>query len=301
MRFASLIHEGRTIVTALDGDRLHDLSGLLPQDRTSTDPMVELLRVGLPDEQTAFAQPELPGPPVYAPLVSQPGKVIAAPVNYRDHQEEMQQIGNVSALGFFLMSPSSVAPHGGVVRLPYTDRRFDQEGELALLIGKDGRDIAPDRIAEHIAGYTCLIDMTMRGGEDRSTRKSFDTFTPIGPHLVTPDEVGDLGTITLRTWVNGEIRQDADIADLIWDVPRFVSYVSSVTKLLAGDVITTGTPAGVGTVADGDEVTVTIERVGTLEVSVSTVGALPCPTGGAGSGPKPPETLTPVRQRRTTP
>ena len=297
MRFASVITDGRTVVVAINGDRAHDLSALLPAARTTLDPMVELLRAGLPDGAAAFAQPELPGPLTYAPLVSQPGKVVAAPVNYRDHQEEMRQRGDVSALGFFLKSPSSLAPHGGVVRLPYTDRRFDQEGELAVLIGKDGKDIGPEHVIDHIAGYTCLIDMTMRGGEDRSIRKSFDTFTPLGPHLVTPDEVGDLSDITLRTWVNGELRQDADIASLIWGVAPFVSYVSSVTTLKAGDVVTTGTPAGVGSVADGDAITVEIDRIGTLKVSVTTEGAVSCPTGGAHSGPKPPDRVTPVRQR----
>ena len=139
--------------------------------------------------------------------------------------------------------------------------------------------------------------MTMRGGEDRSIRKSFDTFTPLGPCLVTPDEVGDLSDVTLRTWVNGELRQDADIASLIWGVAPFVSYVSSVTTLWAGDVVSTGTPAGVGAVAEGDVITVEIDRVGTLEVSVSAQSAVPCPTGGAQSGPKPPARLTPVRRR----
>lgn len=297
MRFASVIHDDQTVVVALDGDQAHDLSDLLPTARTTLDPMVELLRAGLPDEATAFALPELPRPLSYAPLVSQPSKVVAAPVNYRDHQVEMQQLGNVSALGFFLKSPSSLASHGGVVRLPYSDRRFDQEGELALLIGKDGRDLDPERAIDHIAGYTCLIDMTMRGGEDRSTRKSFDTFTPIGPHLVTPDEVGDLSDMTLRTWVNGNLRQDADISTLIWGVAQFVTYVSSVTELKTGDVVTTGTPAGVGAVAGGDAITVSIDRVGTLEVSVTEEATVPCPTGGAGSGPKPPDTLTPVRKR----
>ena len=100
-------------------------------------------------------------------------------------------------------SPSSLTSHGLAVLLPYNDRRFDQEGELAVVIGRGGRDIPRDRVLDHVAGYTCLLDMTMRGGGDRSTRRAFDTFTPVGPHLVTPDEVGELSEITLRTWVNG--------------------------------------------------------------------------------------------------
>lgn len=300
MRFASVIHDGQTIVIAMGGTTVHDLSALLPKERTTLDPMVELLRVGLPSAEVSVAQPVIADSLVYAPLVAQPSKIIAAPVNYRDHQEEMQQAGNVAALGFFLKSPASLAPHNGVVRLPYTDRRFDQEGELALLIGRSGSSIAPEDATDYIAGYTCLIDMTMRGGEDRSTRKSFDTFTPIGPWLVTPDEVGDAATLTLKTSVNEATRQDADISSLIWGVEQFVSYVSSVTRLEVGDVITTGTPAGVGTVRDGDRIRVTIDRIGTLEVTVTEQGSIPCPTSGAGRGPKPPDTLTPVRMRSST-
>lgn len=298
MRFASVNHDGQTLAVAVTDDGFRDLSGLLPTQRTSLDPMVELLRRGLPGAEEIASAPVLDAPePAYAPLVSQPGKIVAAPVNYRDHQEEMKQIGNVAALGFFLKSPTSVTAHGSTVHIPYVDRRFDQEGELALLVGKPGSHIPTDRVFEHIAGFTPLLDITMRGGEDRSTRKSFDTFTPIGPHLVTPDEVGDVDELTLRTHVNGTIRQDTDISDLIWGVAEFVSYVSSVTRLEVGDVITTGTPAGVGTIHDGDVVEVTIDQVGTLRVDVSSQGAVACPTLGAESGPRAPETLTPVRER----
>lgn len=231
------------------------------------------------------------------PVVPDPGKIVAAPVNYHDHKAEMGQDAHVDALGVFLKAPTSVLAPSGVVRLPYVDRRFDQEGELALVIGRETRDVAPADVADHIAGYTCLLDMTMRGGEDRSTRKSFDTFTPVGPHLVTPDEVGELHELRLRTWVNDEPRQDADIADLIWDVPTLVAYVSSVMTLLPGDIVTTGTPAGVGQVHDGDTIAVEISGVGRLEVGVSAERAVVCPTKGADHGPKPPPSVTPVRQR----
>ncbi|MES3636587.1 fumarylacetoacetate hydrolase family protein [Mycobacterium intracellulare] len=223
-----------------------------------------------------------------SPVVPDPSKIIAAPVNYRDHQVEMNQQHHVDGLGVFLKAPSSVTAHQATIRLPYSDRRFDQEGELAVVIGRAARDVSAEHAAEVVAGYTCLLDITMRGGEDRSTRKSFDTFTPMGPHLVTPDEVGDISSLRLRTSVNGSVRQDATIGDLIWDVPRLISYVSSVMTLVPGDVVTTGTPAGVGPIYDGDTVTVEIERVGTLSVSVSAEGAAACPTQGAGRGPQPP-------------
>lgn len=228
--------------------------------------------------------------------VPDPGKIIAAPVNYRDHQAEMNEDAHIDALGFFLKSPASVLPPGGTVRLPYTDRRFDQEGELALVIGAEASHISVQDAPGVIAGYTLLLDMTMRGGEDRSTRKSFDTFTPMGPYLVTPDEVGPLDQLSLRCSVDGDIRQDADIEDLIWGVPELIAYASTVTKLLPGDVITTGTPAGIGQVLDGQSIALEVTRLGRLEVSISAVGAVPCPTRGANRGPKPPETITPVRK-----
>jgi 2-keto-4-pentenoate hydratase/2-oxohepta-3-ene-1,7-dioic acid hydratase in catechol pathway len=296
MRIASVIHEGRVVVAAVTDDGFRDLTAL--RAGTGADPLIDLLPVldGLTDGQVAV-QPLLPGETAYAPLVSRPGKIVAAPVNYSDHQEEMKQAGNVSALGFFLKSPSAVLGHGGTVRLPYSDRRFDQEGELALVVKKRARNIRPEDFEDYVAGYTCLLDITMRGGEDRSARKSFDTFCPVGPHLVTPDEAGDPRALTLRCSVNGELRQDADIAELIWDVPSFLAYASSVTTLEPGDIVSTGTPAGVGVIGEGDTVEVTITRVGTLRVGVTSAGAVPCPTGGATAGPRAPERVTPVRDR----
>jgi 2-keto-4-pentenoate hydratase/2-oxohepta-3-ene-1,7-dioic acid hydratase in catechol pathway len=300
MRLASVKHHGAAIVVAVTEDGLRDLTGLLPDPQPTADPLVQLIGVVDDlDRDVIAAQPLVEGQPAFVPVVSRPGKIVAAPVNYTDHQEEMKQLGNVSALGFFLKSPTSVLAHGGTVRLPYTDRRFDQEGELAVVIKKRARHIDPDDYAEYVAGFTCLLDITMRGGEDRSTRKSFDTFTPVGPYLVTPDEVGDLAELTLRCSVNGVLRQDADIAELIWDVPTFLSYASSVTTLEPGDIVTTGTPAGVGEISDGDTVKVSIDRIGTLSVTVSSQGAVACPTRGAHAGPQAPRQLTPVRDRGT--
>ena len=227
--------------------------------------------------------------------VQRPGKIVAAPVNYRDHQAEMNQDVHIDGLGVFLKAPTSLIPDGGTIRLPYDDRRFDQEGELALVIGRTAREVTAENALSYVFGYCCLLDITMRGGEDRSTRKSFDTFTPLGPWLVTPDEVGELGELRLTCSVNGELRQDSDITDLIWDVPAIIAYVSSVMTLLPGDVITTGTPAGVGQIQHGDSVSVSITRIGTLTAEVDATGARTCPTRGAARGPKPPEVLTPVR------
>jgi len=221
--------------------------------------------------------------------IADPSKIIAAPVNYRDHQAEMNVDTQIGALGFFLKAPSSLLDPGGTIQLPYHDRRFDQEGELALVIGRTARRVAEQDALSYVFGYTGLLDITMRGGEDRSTRKSFDTFTPMGPVLVTADEFGDPGDVELRCWVAGDLRQKASTRDLIWDVPRLVSYASSVTTLYPGDVITTGTPAGVGPLSAGDTIRLELSGLGLdLEASVASDGATASPTSGRNRGPVPP-------------
>jgi len=220
--------------------------------------------------------------------VPDPSKILAAPVNYVDHQAEMRVDSHVSSLGLFLKSPASVLDPNGTVTLPYTDRRFDQEGELALVIGRPAYRLSTDPL-DYVFGYTGLLDITMRGGEDRSTRKSFATFTPMGPWLVTPDEFGDPDSTTLACSVNGTTRQQASTADLIWGVGRLITYASWISPLWPGDVITTGTPSGVGELLDGDGVELELATLGaTLTVSVSAAGAVPSHTDGKDRGPKPP-------------
>jgi 2-keto-4-pentenoate hydratase/2-oxohepta-3-ene-1,7-dioic acid hydratase in catechol pathway len=221
--------------------------------------------------------------------VANPSKIIAAPVNYRDHQAEMNVDTQVGALGFFLKAPSSLLGPGGTVQLPYHDRRFDQEGELALVIGRTARGISEQEALSHVFGYTGLLDITMRGGEDRSMRKSFDTFTPMGPVLVTADEFGDPDEVELRCWVSGELRQKASTRDLIWGVARLVSYASSVATLYPGDVISTGTPAGVGPITAGDTIRLELSGLGLdLTARVAADATIASPTSGHGHGPVPP-------------
>ena len=221
--------------------------------------------------------------------VADPSKIIAAPVNYRDHQAEMSTDSQVGALGFFLKAPSSLLDPGGTIQLPYHDRRFDQEGELALVIGRTARQVSVQDALSYVFGYTGLLDITMRGGEDRSTRKSFDTFTPMGPVLSTADEFGDPDDAELRCWVSGDLRQKASTRDLIWGVARLVSYASSVTTLYPGDVISTGTPAGVGPLIAGD--TIRLELSGLrldLTAQVAADAVIASPTSGHNRGPVPP-------------
>ncbi|MGH3343029.1 MAG: fumarylacetoacetate hydrolase family protein [Carbonactinosporaceae bacterium] len=222
------------------------------------------------------------------PPVPDPTKIVAAPVNYLDHMSEMSEEHHITSLGVFLKAPSALLGSNGRIQLPYTDRRFDQEGELAVVIGRRARNVRVDAALDHVFGYTGLLDITMRGGEDRSTRKSFDTFAPLGPWLVTGDEFGRPDDVDLRCRVNGRLRQEANTRDLIWDVPALVSYVSSVMTLEPGDVIATGTPAGVGPISAGDDVELELSGIGTLRVAVAADRAVACPTKGAGRGPVPP-------------
>jgi 2-keto-4-pentenoate hydratase/2-oxohepta-3-ene-1,7-dioic acid hydratase in catechol pathway len=207
-----------------------------------------------------------------APL-PRPGKVIGAPVNYLDHKAEMSVPQTIAEYGIFLKASSSVIGPGDMIHLPYLDKRTDQEAELTVVIGQTARNVAVDEALSYVFGYTCGLDITVRSTEDRSTRKSFDTFTPLGPWVVTADEVGDPQNLELSCRVNGELRQHANTGDLIFNVAELIAYTSSVMTLWPGDVILTGTPAGVGPIVSGDRLVVEIAKVGRLEVGVSDEGA----------------------------
>jgi len=207
-----------------------------------------------------------------APVVF-PSKVIAAPVNYRLHVEEMRsqvkhELHAIEKYGLFLKAPSSVVGPDATVELPFADRRTDHEVELGVVIGKTARNVAAVDAMNYVFGYTGVMDITVRGDEDRSTRKSFDSFTPVGPVLVTADEIPDPHALQLQLWVNGERRQNGNTRDMIWNVPRLIEYASHVMTLYPGDLFSTGTPDGVGPLRAGDQVTIDVERIGRMSVKV---------------------------------
>lgn len=278
MRFV-LFDEAR--LGCLEGDEVVDVSSLLPDsawDRRDG-PLAEVIESGAVETIRAAlgmnALPRLPRSKVRlsAPL-PRPGKVVGAPVNYEDHQHEMNEALTVAHLGVFLKAPTAVIGPGETVELPYLDKRVDQEGELGVVIGTRARDVCEADALSHVFGYTCVLDITVRSTEDRSTRKSFDTFAPIGAVVTTADEITDPNDLELRCWVNDELRQESSTKAMIYSVPRLIAYVSSVMTLEPGDVITTGTPAGVGTLQDGDRIRVEIGAVSTLEVGVSAANAV---------------------------
>ena len=209
--------------------------------------------------------------------VANPGKIVAAPVNYELHHQEAQadkgisfgtEVPKIAKLGLFLKATSSVVGPAHGVDLLFTDRRNDHEVELALVIGRTARNVARDDALDYVAGYTIGLDITVRGTEDRSFRKSLDSFTVLGPWLVTADAFGSPAAVDLGIEVNGEVRQQGNSADLIWDVPKLIEYASAAYTLHPGDVILTGTPDGVGPLAPGDVMTCRIANIGEMTVAV---------------------------------
>ena len=198
-----------------------------------------------------------------------PSKIIAYPANYHEHAEEMGRAYRANTQGFFLKPPSSLSGPADPIVLPISaGRRMDHECELGIVIGKGGRDIHRDDWAGHVFGYTCLIDAVIRGKEERVARKAFDSFCPVGPWIVTADELGDPGALQGTLWVNGEVRQDANTRDLVLDVPGMIEMASSVMTLFPGDIIAAGTPAGVGPIKPGDVVKIEFERIGSMTLDV---------------------------------
>lgn len=209
--------------------------------------------------------------------VATPSKLMAAPVNYRAHQVEAiadpainfgSDIKTIEHYGMFLKSPSGLVGPSEGVSLPAADRRMDHEVELALVIGKSGFQIPRQKARDYIAGYSIGLDMTIRGTEDRSWRKSFDTFAVLGPWFVTADEIADPNGLDLWLKINGEVRQSSNTRALIFDVDRLIEYASSAYTLHPGDVIMTGTPEGVGPVVPGDVMDCYVEGIGHMSVPI---------------------------------
>ena len=218
----------------------------------------------------------LAGVKLLAP-VANPGKILAAPVNYRKHLEEargdpgihhQKQVAEIQKIGLFLKATSSLVGPAEGVALRHLDRRNDHEIELAAVIGKPGRDIPRARAFEHIAAYCIGLDMTVRGPEERSLRKSVDSFTVLGPWLVTADAIDNPSALDLRLAVNGEVRQQANTRDLILGIGELIEFASSFYTLHPGDILLTGTPAGVGPVQPGDRLVAEIQGIGRMEVPV---------------------------------
>ena len=209
--------------------------------------------------------------------VGRPGKVIAAPLNYENHIEEAisdkdittDEWFSIKDKGYFLKAPSSVVGPDHGIELPFEDRRTDHEVELAFVMGEEAKDVSAEEAWDHIFGYTILLDISLRGDQDRSNRKSYDTFTVIGPCVVTADEIDDPQDLQMELELNGERRQYENTGDMVYTCADVVKYASLGATLEVGDVITTGTPEGVSELHDGDTIDAEIEDVGSMTVDVT--------------------------------
>ncbi len=204
---------------------------------------------------------------ILAPV--QPNKIICVGLNYVDHAKELgMEIPGEPVL--FLKPASSIIAHLGKIVYPEMSKQVDYEGELAVIIGKRCKNIARKDASSVIMGYTCFNDVTARDLQKKDVQwtraKSFDTFAPVGPYIADP--MLDVSKLAIRTRVNGELRQDSNTANLIFDVPYLIEFISSIMTLERGDIISTGTPAGVGELCVGDDVEVEIENVGLLKNTV---------------------------------
>jgi 2,4-diketo-3-deoxy-L-fuconate hydrolase len=277
-----------------DDDRLGVVRGSLVHDVTPVLDHLPPLRWPVPRGDHVFNHLDtlrpamealadtVPGVPVASVRllspVANPGKIVAAPVNYQLHLDESRadtqinfgtQVKTIADYGVFLKATSSMIGAGETVVADWPDRRIDHEIELALVIGRKGFRITEADALSHVAGYMIGLDMTIRGTEDRSFRKSLDTFTIFGPHVVTADEIGDPGNLDFEIKVNGESRQKSNTRLLIWNVQKLISYASKAYTLYPGDVIMTGTPEGVAPVVPGDTMHAWIDRIGEMSVAVA--------------------------------
>jgi 2-keto-4-pentenoate hydratase/2-oxohepta-3-ene-1,7-dioic acid hydratase in catechol pathway len=272
------------------GEQITDVTGALPAH--DADPVsagwwralcrdFAVLRPRLESAAAAGPVLALAAVRLRAPALN-PSKVIACASNYRAHVDEMhavqrRTIGHVEdwMMNFdvFLKAPSAISGPADEVVLPpevlAAGQEVHHEAELVIVIGAGGKDISPDEAPGHILGYTIGLDITVRGAADRSRRKSYDTFAPLGPWITTADEAGDPAGLEIDLIRNGnDHRQRSRTRDMITPVPEIVSYASKMMTLLPGDLIFTGAPPGVGPIHPGDVLETRISRIGSMTIGV---------------------------------
>jgi 2-keto-4-pentenoate hydratase/2-oxohepta-3-ene-1,7-dioic acid hydratase in catechol pathway len=282
-------------IGVLDDAGIHDVSASIPKwepgDLHAMNRLIagwDSLRGGIERAAREAAPKAMDSVRLRAPVPA-PTHLLAAPVNFRAHQAEMRNQGfggvpgsgtsgggdTAETLGFFMKATGSITGASDPIELPmkdWSERRFDHEGEIAFVIGKEARAVAPENAIDYIFGYTILIDATMRGtperNEERVQRKSYYSFSPMGPCVTTADELPDWTKLNVKLWLNGEQRQDAKASDMIVNIPNLLSRATHVLPLRPGDVYTTGSPPGVGRIAPGDKVVVEAPGIGQMTLSV---------------------------------
>ncbi len=251
------------------GDQVYDIT------TTAGDALVP----SLPSNLDGLPKKSLSAARLLSP-VRNPGKIIAAPVNYKAHIEEMKKanispgfnIWDIEKAGLFLKATSSlVGPSQGIAQR-FLDRRTDHEVELVFVIGKTASAVSRENALSHVAGYCLGLDVTVRGSEDRSFRKSIDTYTVLGPWLTSADEIPDPQKLQITLRQNGEVRQDTSTSDMLWDVARLIEFATRFYTLHPGDVFFTGTPSGVSPIRPGDKLVASSPELGSMEVLVRAHG-----------------------------
>ena len=211
------------------------------------------------------------------PPVARPGKLMAAPVNYKAHIDEAQadpsirhieRTTKIREAGIFLKSNTALIGAGGTIPIRFPDRRNDHEFEFVIVIGKECSRVKQADALDVIAGYTLGLDMTVRGPEDRSARKSCDGYAVLGPWFVTADEIADPDDVSFHGAVNGDVKQDANTKDQVLSIGELIEYASEYYTLYPGDVMYTGSPEGVSEVKAGDELHFVCDQVGEFRIGV---------------------------------
>ena len=270
------------------GDNVHDVTAAQTEIRASTpytakvDPVIAALPAWR-GKLEAMAK-TAPGKPIaqvkLLSPVARPPKILAAPTNYAKHVQEMQVFRDtvpglarfspdIEKAGIFLKSNTSLVGPSEGIPMRFPDRRNDHEAELVVVIGKQGSDIPREKAYDYIAGYALGLDMTARGQEDRSFRKSIDGYTVLGPWFITADELPNPADVPFNLHVNAEKRQDSNTSNLIFDIPRLIEFASKFYTLYPGDLYYTGTPEGVGPVKPGDWISLkSLPQLGELKIQV---------------------------------
>ena len=271
MKLLSFAADGKDWFGALRDDGVVTLN-----DKVAQPNLRAALAAGAIDKMRDVAQRTAPDRKLSAikflPVIPQPGKILCAGINYRSHAAEMaRELPKQPSM--FIRFADTLVGHGSELIRPKVSDHFDFEGELALVIGKGGRHIAAERALEYVAGYTCFVDGSVRDYQKFSVTsgKNFPGTGPLGPWLVTRDEIPDPGRLTLTTRLNGKEVQHATTDLLIYSIPQIIAFCSDFTALAPGDVISTGTPEGVG---HGRKPPLWMKAGDTLEVEITGIGVL---------------------------
>ncbi|MFZ8874128.1 MAG: fumarylacetoacetate hydrolase family protein [Paracoccaceae bacterium] len=275
MKFLSFLRKGQPTFGAVIGQGIVQIGGRFDSSVNTLREAIEQSRLEEATEYANARSPELGWSDVtLLPVIPDPSKILCIGLNYQKHKIETGRPDADHPTIFTRFSDSQVA-HGQPMVKPTSSERFDYEGEMAVIIGRGGRNITSEDALDHIAGYACYNDGSVRNWQRHTSQftpgKNFPATGGFGPYMVTPDEVGDYKTLPIQTRLNGEVMQEASLADLIFPLEDLISYCSAFTPLSPGDVIVTGTPGGVGDRRDpplymfaGDVVEVEIGRLGTL-------------------------------------